>query len=48
MLRKVTSQPDRFVLKQRDTKLAMTVRRVGGVAEAVEVLRWLNEAQKCE
>ena len=48
MLRKVTSQPDRFVLKQRDTKLAMTVRRVGGVAEAVEVLRWLNEAQKSE
>ena len=45
LLRKVTSQPDRFVLKQRDTKLAMTVRRIAGIAEAVEVLRWLGEAE---
>ncbi|MBQ9137624.1 MAG: transcription-repair coupling factor [Alistipes sp.] len=41
MLRKVTSQPDRFVLKQRDTKLAMTVRQVATVADGVRVLREL-------
>ena len=39
LLRKITAQPDRFVLKQRDGKLQMTVRRVESVAEAVEVLK---------
>ena len=39
MLRKITSQPDRFVLKQHNNRLAMTVRRVKNVAEAVAVLR---------
>jgi len=39
MLRKITAQPDRFVLKQHNNRLAMTVRRVSNVAEAVTVLR---------
>ena len=38
LLRKVTAQPERFVLKQRDTKLAMTVRQVATVADGVKVL----------
>ena len=42
MLRKVTSQPERFVLKQRDTKLAMTVRNVASVAAGVKVLKDLK------
>ncbi len=41
LLKRVTSQPDRFVLKQREQKLAMTVRRVGNVACALEVLKSL-------
>ena len=39
MLRKITAEPDRFVLKQHNNRLAMTVRRVKNVAEAVAVLR---------
>ena len=38
LLRKVSSQPEHFVLKQRDTKLAMTIRRVDSVADGVKVL----------
>ena len=41
LLRKVTMQPDRFVLKQHNNRLAMTVRRVADLAEAVDVLRSL-------
>ncbi len=41
MLRKVAGDPDRFVLKQRDTKLAMTVRRIADVSEALCVLKEL-------
>ena len=41
MLRKITAQPDRFVLKQLDGKLAMSVRRVDDIATAVEVLKAL-------
>ena len=41
LLKKVTMQPDRFVLKQHNNRLAMTVRRVVNVAEAVSVLRTL-------
>jgi len=41
LLRRVTQQPDRFVLKQHNNRLAMTVRRVKDVKEAVEVLRSL-------
>jgi transcription-repair coupling factor (superfamily II helicase) len=43
LLRRVTSQPERFVLKQRDTKLAMTVRGVENVAAGVRVLNELKE-----
>jgi len=39
LLRKITTHPDRFVLKQRDGKLQMTVRRVESVASAVNVLK---------
>lgn len=42
LLRKVTAQPERFVLKQRDTKLAMTVRQVATVADGVKVLQDLK------
>ena len=38
MLRRVVAQPDRFVLKQKDNKLAMTIRRVGSVSEGLKVL----------
>ena len=38
LLRKVTAQPERFVLKQRDTKLAMTIRQIATVADGVRVL----------
>ena len=41
MLQKIMAQPDRFVLKQHNNRLAMTVRRVANVAAAVEVLRGL-------
>jgi hypothetical protein len=41
MLRKIMAQPDRFVLKQRDGKLAMTVRQVADIATAVAVLKSL-------
>ena len=41
LLRKITTAPDRFVLKQHNNRLAMTVRRVADVAEAVVVLRAL-------
>lgn len=41
LLRKITAQPDRFVLKQHNNRLAMTVRRVMNVGEAVSVLRSL-------
>ena len=43
LLRRVTSQSERFVLKQRDTKLAMTVRGVDSVAAGVRVLTELKE-----
>ncbi len=39
MLKRVTQQPDRFVLKQHNNRLAMTVRRVADVRAAVDVLR---------
>ena len=41
LLRKISTQPDRFVLKQHNNRLAMTVRRVADIAEAVVVLRTL-------
>ncbi|MDE5730138.1 MAG: transcription-repair coupling factor, partial [Alistipes sp.] len=41
LLRKVTQRPDRFVLKQHNNRLAMTVRGVGNVSEACRTLREL-------
>jgi transcription-repair coupling factor (superfamily II helicase) len=41
MLRTIAAQADRFVLKQHNNRLAMTVRRVSDVAQAVAVLRSL-------
>ena len=41
LLQTITQQPDRFVLKQRDDHLAMTVRKVGSIAEACKVLKSL-------
>ncbi len=39
LLKSITAQPDRFVLKQHNNRLAMTVRRVADLKEAVRVLR---------
>ncbi len=41
LLRRVTQQPDRFVLKQHNNRLAMTVRRIKDVEEAYKTLRAL-------
>ena len=41
LLRRVTQHPDRFVLKQHNNRLAMTVRKVKNVKEAYEILRQL-------
>ena len=41
LLRRVTQRPDKFVLKQHNNRLAMTVREVTGVASAWEVLKSL-------
>ena len=41
MLRYVTQHPDRFVLKQHNDRLAMTVRRVADVEQAWKILREL-------
>lgn len=38
MLREVVAHPDRFVLKQREGKFGMTIRRVGSVSEGLQVL----------
>ena len=41
MLKTITASPDRFVLKQHNNRLAMTVRRVADLQQAVAVLRSL-------
>jgi transcription-repair coupling factor (superfamily II helicase) len=41
MLKTITASPDRFVLKQHNNRLAMTVRRVADLRQAVAVLRSL-------
>ncbi len=41
LLKRITKEPDRFVLKQHNNRLAMTVRRVKDVRAAVDVLRRL-------
>ena len=44
MLRRVVSEPDRFVVKQYNNRLSMTVRKIYSIAEAVAMLRHLAEA----
>lgn len=46
MLRKVVSNPERFVVKQYNNRLSMTVRKIYTVAEGVEMLRMLASAAK--
>ena len=41
LLRRVTQQPARFVLKQHNNRLAMTVRNVKNVEEAWKTLQQL-------
>ena len=41
LLRKVTQRPDKFVLKQHNNRLAMTVRGITDIAGAWETLRKL-------
>ncbi len=45
MLRTVVSQPERFVVKQYNNRLSMTVRKIYSVAEAVAMLRKLAQAE---
>ena len=46
MLRMVVAQPDRFVVKQYNNRLSMTVRKIYSVAEGVDMLRTLASASK--
>ena len=46
MLRRVVAEPDRFVVKQYNNRLSMTVRKIYSIAEAVAMLRHLAEAAK--
>jgi transcription-repair coupling factor (superfamily II helicase) len=46
MLRKVVSQPDRFVVKQYNNRLSMTVRKIYSIAEGVAMLRSLADQAK--
>ena len=41
LLRKVVAQPDRFVVKQYNNRLSMTVRKIYSIAEGVDMLRQL-------
>ena len=41
MLRRVVSEPDRFVVKQYNNRLSMTVRKIYSIAEGVDMLRSL-------
>ncbi len=44
LLRKVVSQPERFVVKQYNNRLSMTVRKIYSIAEGVAMLRDLAHA----
>ncbi|MBO7312719.1 MAG: transcription-repair coupling factor, partial [Alistipes sp.] len=48
MLRKVVAQPDRFVVKQYNNRLSMTVRKIYSIAEGVEMLRSLAKVANTE
>ena len=41
LLRRVVAQPDRFVVKQYNNRLSMTVRKIYTIAEGVAMLRQL-------
>ena len=41
LLRRVVAQPDRFVVKQYNNRLSMTVRKIYTIAEGVAMLRYL-------
>ena len=41
LLRRVTQHPERFVLRQHNNRLAMTVRKIGGVEDAWKTLKEL-------
>ena len=41
LLRRVTQHPERFVLRQHNNRLAMTVRKIGGVEDAWKALKEL-------
>ena len=44
MLRRVVSEPDRFVVKQYNNRLSMTVRKIYSIAEGVDMLRSLAQS----
>ena len=48
MLRRVVAEPDRFVVKQYNNRLSMTVRKIYSIAEGVAMLRHLSEQSKAE
>jgi transcription-repair coupling factor (superfamily II helicase) len=48
LLRKVVAQPDRFVVKQYNNRLSMTVRKINTIAEGVAMLRHLAELSSAE
>ena len=43
MLRRVVAEPERFVVKQYNNRLSMTVRKIYSISEAVTMLRHLAE-----
>ena len=43
MLRRVVAEPDRFVVKQYNNRLSMTVRKIYSISEAVDMLRHLAD-----
>jgi hypothetical protein len=43
MLRRVIAEPERFVVKQYNNRLSMTVRKIYSISEAVAMLRHLAD-----
>ncbi len=41
LLKKVTAQPDRYVIRQQNNRLAMTIRRVEGIEDGYKILKQL-------
>ena len=46
LLRKVVAEPNRFVVKQYNNRLSMTVRKIYSIAEGVEMLRRLGATEE--